>query len=269
MNNSLKHVCSECVDVINGKKNYLSRSETSEEAPKSDYFDFEKEKGYMKYYELHLEKTFKKFLTTMKSRFYSKKFLKYFKKKDEDFSEEEWQTIIDVISVSAIIEVLKNRNTGVARRTYGGVIDSMVSIHGKSPISRKIPSSIKGTVNRKAKSLAENKKIQIDSKLGMMVSYGKSKNMSNKVIMGGIEKYFKKLSGYESKRIARTETVDCANLAALNVYEKYGIELLAIKTQQNACPICLSLASNNPYEFDNCPLPTFHPLCGCFIEPVF
>lgn len=74
--------------------------------------------------------------------------------------------------------------------------------------------------------------------------------------------------GYRIKDIARTMETLIKAQAVLNTGLQLGVNDYDIVTagDSRVCPICIDIASNNPYNIDSCIVPPFHVQCRCQIK---
>lgn len=72
-----------------------------------------------------------------------------------------------------------------------------------------------------------------------------------------------------AKTIARTEVSYGYNTACANKYYSAGVEYFEVLLGSKPCPICKTIAANNPYKLGIDPIPPYHPNCTCGIAPVF
>jgi SPP1 gp7 family putative phage head morphogenesis protein len=103
-----------------------------------------------------------------------------------------------------------------------------------------------------------------------IITFGLEDGKSVSNIASDITERFEFFSTYEAERIARTETIRATSRWAMEAYSSLGIEYYEVLPALTACPICVDLASQNPYRVDDASWrPPFHPNCRCSIIPFF
>lgn len=71
-----------------------------------------------------------------------------------------------------------------------------------------------------------------------------------------------------SLMIARTESSRGQSLAEINTMRERGEDQVAWHANTGACPICLDLEADGPYDIDDAPVQPAHPNCRCRYLPV-
>jgi len=117
--------------------------------------------------------------------------------------------------------------------------------------------------------LSQSTAVQVDQRLKNIIINGVADGKSTANIAKDIRKTFNTLSKSKSQIIARTETIRGSGQAQKGAYSNAGIAKVAVMPAVTACPICMSVAWNNPYDVnDNAAYPPFHPNCRCSVVPV-
>jgi len=118
--------------------------------------------------------------------------------------------------------------------------------------------------------LSESTAVQVDQRLKNIVANGLANGSSTDDIASQIRSTFDTLSTSKATTIARTETIRASAEGSKIAYTKAGIQQIALLPALDACPICMEIASDNPYKVDDKTLSVpIHPNCRCAIIPVF
>lgn len=194
-----------------------------------------------------------------------------FQKKELTIEAWEQMVILGVASTEEMYSVLISIAEDELLTTASEVRQALFKL--KSVISETVnepPPNVMRFLEQYEFRLSESTASQVDQRLKNIVVNGVANGDSSPDIAKQIRKTFDTLSSSKAEAIARTETIRASAEGAKVAYTKAGIQQVALLPALTACPLCMDVASNNPYDVnDMSATPPLHPNCKCCLIPVF
>ena len=189
--------------------------------------------------------------------------------KKGSITKSEWEEIA-TISTNGLEEELSQAliltTNGEFAHTVKEVGSAVVQLHGRTVIDNVVngdkPVQALEFLETYEFELSEATAIRTDARLKDIIRNGLSQGQSNQRIRDTITSHFDQLTEREAFMIARTETIRASAEGAKIGYLSTGIEYVDVLPAGDACPICVSIAGENPYRVDDAgAYAPFHPNC--------
>ena len=241
--------------------------------PQTPYFDYSKLDKRVKTNKNKIAKVFKTWKKRFNENYKNAQPFSLFAKAEE-LTLEVWQEVIAVGTVtnptetSTVLiqlvgdEVVLSANE-ISKNLFElkGIITETIS---------EAPADVMDFLEIYEFNLSESTASQVDIRLKNIVVNGMANGDSSPDIARQIRASFDTLSKDRALLIARTETIRASAEGSKTAYSRAGIEQVALLPAMDACPVCMELASENPYKVDdNAVYPPIHPNCRCAVVPVF
>lgn len=117
--------------------------------------------------------------------------------------------------------------------------------------------------------LSRSTQTMVDNRLKDIIRNGLAQGHSNQRIRDTITGTYRNLTDSRAFMIARTETIRASAEGSKIAYLHAGIEMVDVLPAIDACPICVDIASGNPYKVNDVrAYAPFHPRCRCSVVPI-
>lgn len=244
--------------------------------PATPYFDYEKLKKRAKKNGKEIAKVFKGWKSRFNENYEAAQNLspvQRFIRAEEPFALEVWEEIVlaDVAVSSELTEVLIRIANEELLVTAEEVSQNLYKLKGIVTEGTITPEEdVLQFLEAYEFNLSEQTAAQVDQRLKSIVLNGMAEGKSNYNIAKDIRAHFDTLSTKKATLISRTETIRASAEGSKTAYTRAGIEKVAVLPALTACPVCIEIASNNPYDTkDPRAYAPFHPNCRCTAIPVF
>lgn len=194
--------------------------------------------------------------------------------KSKQLTQEDWEEIVTVsmdgMEGELAAALLVNVN-GEVKHMIKKVQTAMLEVHGKAVVEDidVILPHVEDFLKKYELRLSERTLAITDGRLKEIIRDGMVHGHSNQRIRDTMLKHYDQLTKKHAFTIARTETIRASAQGSKLAYMSTGIAQVDVLPALDACPVCVNIASNNPYKVtDPQAYPPFHPNCRCTPVPV-